>query len=240
MNRPDEKKMSSKHCGFTLIELLVVISIVALLISILLPALGKARQTAYAAKCMSLLKQYGISNEIYPSINKGRYLPIRTNGGRHNWYANDAFRDNFGRPKRSAAGHWDWNRTFLCPTSRAQQEAYFTSNKEGSMPDSYGYNLSGLSSNLINKGIPTSQIIKPGKKMMFADGLHDRLARNKSDMYTHETMTNGGNQVIAYRHDGATNVTYYDGHAAREPRENVDWSIVQVDPSKLMWVLPQE
>ena len=67
MNRPDEKKMSSKHCGFTLIELLVVISIVALLISILLPALGKARQTAYAAKCMSLLKQYGTEKMVVNS-----------------------------------------------------------------------------------------------------------------------------------------------------------------------------
>ncbi len=236
----DKKKSFSQSRGFTLIELLVVISIISLLISILLPALGKARQAAHAAKCMSLLKQYGISNEVYTSINKGRYLPVRTDTGRKNWYANDAFRDNFGRPKRSAAGKWDWNRIFLCPSSRAQQEAYFTSNKEGSMPDSYGYNLSGLSSKLQNTGIPTSRIIKPGKKMMFADGLHDRLARNKSDMFTHETMTNGGNQVISYRHDGATNVTYYDGHVSREPRENVDWSIVPVDPSKLMWVLPQE
>jgi len=67
--------------GFTLIELLVVISIIALLISILLPALGSARSTALSTKCLSQQNQIGLALATYQVDNDGFFPPDRVLNG---------------------------------------------------------------------------------------------------------------------------------------------------------------
>jgi prepilin-type N-terminal cleavage/methylation domain-containing protein/prepilin-type processing-associated H-X9-DG protein len=63
--------MRKHRAGFTLIELLVVIAIIALLISILLPALGGARETARTTLCSSNLRQLSISSVAYSNDHRG-------------------------------------------------------------------------------------------------------------------------------------------------------------------------
>lgn len=69
--------MQSCRRGFTLIELMVVIAVIALLIGILLPALGQAREEGRSAVCAANLRSMGLAWQLYSNDNNGVVMPAR-------------------------------------------------------------------------------------------------------------------------------------------------------------------
>ena len=102
-------------CGFTLIELLVVISIIALLVSILLPALNQARFQAKRIYCFGNVKSQHMSHMMYASDNDGKFAP-HTDAGPH--YVRSGPSPDKGYCHKAMYDYLEDSKVLLCPLLR--------------------------------------------------------------------------------------------------------------------------
>ena len=129
-----KSQIMHKNRGFTLIELLVVISIIALLLSILAPALRKTKSLAQRTVCASRIRQQYLGVSIY-SYNNENYVPTSSSGW---WLWDMSFRST---NVISRYAGFDNNEIFFCPANKMKKhdDARFW---QFTWADSLGANLS--------------------------------------------------------------------------------------------------
>jgi len=108
----NQMSTTARGRGFTLVELLIVVGLIALLISLLLPALNKAKEQSNRAKCMANLRTLGQAMFFYAGANKDRLPNCNPPGVASNSAAADrallALVNNFVRAPR----------VFYCPSDK--------------------------------------------------------------------------------------------------------------------------
>ncbi len=114
--------LCTRSGGFTLVELLVVISIIALLIGILLPALGSARAMARGIRCLSNQHQLSVLLAVYATDNPDRWPVVNLPKNSPQWAGTTW-----------AGRQWRWHADFLYPLTPAGDPSQFDDEAFGSM-----------------------------------------------------------------------------------------------------------
>ena len=221
--------MLSLNRKFTLIELLVVIAIIAILASMLLPALNQARERARGSSCVNNLKQMASANLLY--VNDYRVLcPIKSAinaDGSYTWFYGLAGEPMSGAAYNLTRGGFlhpylgENTQVTLCPTWRIPNN--ISNPAASTATGGYGYTRLSFSSTvsatdraISNGRTQPGKIKRPTSIVMFADCAMGATPTGTAILVPKGLGMQDTYGTLHFRHTNWANIAWLDGHVGSE------------------------
>ena len=192
--------------AFTLIELLVVIAIIAILMSILMPTLNRAREQGKRIACLNNLKQMVLAWNFYADDYNGKIVNANTHAGEPgawvHWEDTMSESQKIQNVETGALFHYVPNiKLYKCPTGIRGEVCTY------SIPDYMNGHLAiaGATPNPLKN---RNDIRHPGQQIVFLD--EGRLTASSFTIYHYKELW--WDQITA-RHGDGTNFSFVDGHS---------------------------